>query len=90
MANSCCGSHITSVCSLRGHRTVQPIRRNLYADLDRVRQLAEKEMGDYDREDYEKNMRPFFKPVHAMGIADNTEGIEQGISKGVFFILISE
>jgi hypothetical protein len=61
-----------------------------YADLDRAQQIIEKEMSDYDREEYEKNVRPFLEPAHALGVAANTEGVEQGISKGVFFILISE
>lgn len=61
-----------------------------YADIDRARQLIEKEMDDYDREEYEKNVRPFLEPAHALGVAANNEGVGQGISKGVFFILISE
>ena len=52
--------------------------------------MVEKELDDYDREEYEKNVHPFVKPIHAVGAASSAEGAEQGVSKGAFFILISE
>lgn len=62
----------------------------VYADLDQVRQLVETQMGDFEREDYQKKVRPFLEPMHAFGASASTAGVEQGLSKGVFFILISE
>ncbi|MBN1991201.1 MAG: DUF3352 domain-containing protein [Anaerolineae bacterium] len=62
----------------------------LYADLDQIQRLIEDQLSDYEREDYEKNVRPFITPIHAIGVASSAEGLEQGVSKGVFFILISE
>jgi len=61
-----------------------------YTDLDQLQRLAEGQLSDFEREDYETNVRPFIEPVHAFGAATSTVGVEQGLSKGVFFILISE
>ncbi|MBN1220512.1 MAG: DUF3352 domain-containing protein [Anaerolineae bacterium] len=62
----------------------------MYADFDRVRSVVEDQLSDYEREDYQKNVRPFLVPIHAIGAASSTGGAEQGVNKGSFFILISE
>jgi hypothetical protein len=61
-----------------------------YADLDQLQRLAEGQLSDFEREDYEANVRPFIEPVHALGVAASNVGVEQGLSKGILFILISE
>jgi len=61
-----------------------------YVDTDRIRAVAEKEMSDYDKEEYEQYVRPFVEPIHAVGAAGDKSGFDRGIGKGVFFILISE
>jgi hypothetical protein len=61
-----------------------------YADIDQVQSLIEEQLSDFEREEYEKNGRPFIDPLRAMGFATNTGGLEQGVSKGAFFFLITE
>ncbi len=62
-----------------------------YADVDRIRAVAEGQLSDFDREDYEKYAQPFLAPIRALGAAGQA-GLsrEDGLSKGVFFILISD
>lgn len=62
----------------------------VYADLDEVQQVIESQLDDFGREDYQKNIQPFLEPMHAFGASASTAGVDQGLSKGVLFILISE
>jgi hypothetical protein len=61
-----------------------------YADIDQAQSLIEEQLSDFEREEYEKNGRPFIDPLRAMGFATNTGGLEQGVSKGAFFFLMTE
>jgi hypothetical protein len=62
-----------------------------YGDVDRIRAVAENQLSEFDRETYETNVQPFLVPIRALGAAGQA-GLprEDGLSKGVFFILISE
>jgi len=62
----------------------------VYADVDLGRQLVEDQLSDFEREDYNKNVRPFLEPIRAFGGAASTEGTDRGVSKGSFFFLITE
>jgi hypothetical protein len=62
----------------------------VYADLDQAQRLIEAQMSDFEQENYQKNIRPFLEPMHAFGASASTVGVDQGLSRGVFFILISE
>ncbi|MBE7552760.1 MAG: DUF3352 domain-containing protein [Anaerolineales bacterium] len=62
----------------------------VYADLDQVQQVIEDQLSDFEKEDYQKKVRPFLEPMHALGASASTVGVEQGMSKGAFFVLISE
>jgi hypothetical protein len=62
----------------------------VYANLDHVQQVIEDQLSDFEKEDYQKKVRPFLEPMHALGASASTVGVEQGMSKGTFFILISE
>lgn len=62
----------------------------LYIDFDQLQSLIEGQLGDFEQENYQKNVRPFLEPIHALGAAAGTTGVEQGLSKAVFFVLISE
>jgi hypothetical protein len=62
----------------------------VYADLDQVQQVIEAQMSDFEKEDYQKKVRPFLEPMHALGASASTVGVDQGMSKGTFFILITE
>lgn len=62
----------------------------VYADLDQVQQVIEAQLSDFEKEDYQKKVRPFLEPMHALGASASTGGVDQGMSKGTFFVLISE
>lgn len=62
----------------------------VYADLDQAKQVIEGQLSEFEKEDYQKKVRPFLKPMHALGASASTAGVEQGMAKGTFFILISE
>ncbi len=62
----------------------------MYANLERGRLLIEDQLSDFEREDYEKNVRPFFEPVRAVGMSASSGGVENGLTKGVFFLLLSK
>jgi hypothetical protein len=62
----------------------------LYADIDQIRAVVESQLSDFEREDYETTVQPFLVPVHAFGASANADGVADGVSKGAFFILISE
>lgn len=62
----------------------------MYLDIEHGRQLVESQLADFDREEYDKNVRPFFAPIRAMGVSASNAGVEEGLTKGAFFILITE
>lgn len=62
----------------------------MYVDLEHGRRLMESQLGDPERADYNKNVRPFLEPLHAIGVSVSTEGVEKGVTKGVLFMLLTE
>jgi len=62
----------------------------IYANLDQLRAVMESDLTGSAQTEYETNMKPFLKPVHAIGSAASTEGFDKGVSKGSLFLLISE
>jgi hypothetical protein len=62
----------------------------IYVDLDQAQQVIEGQLSDFEKEDYQKKVRPFLEPMHAFGASASTAGVEQGMAKGTFFVLISE
>ena len=62
----------------------------LYLDIDRLQTMGESQLSDFEREDYETNVRPFIEPIHAAGAAANADATGEGVSKGSFFFLITE
>jgi hypothetical protein len=62
----------------------------VYADLDQAQRVIESQLSDFEKEDYQKKVRPFLEPMHALGASASTAGVDQGMAKGTFFILISE
>jgi hypothetical protein len=61
-----------------------------YVDFDQLQPAIEAQLGEFGQEDYQKKVRPLIEPIHALGAAANTVGVDQGLSKGIFFIMISE
>lgn len=62
----------------------------MYLDVEHGRQMMENQMSDFEREDYDKNVRPFLEPIRAVGVSASNAGVEEGLTKGAFFILITE
>jgi len=62
----------------------------IYANLDQLRAVMESDLTGSAQTEYETNMKPFLKPVHAIGSAASTDGFDKGVSKGSLFLLISE
>ncbi|MDM8527177.1 DUF3352 domain-containing protein [Anaerolineales bacterium HSG24] len=61
-----------------------------YVNFDKLRPLIEDNMSPADKADYDEQARPFLEPVHAMGSANSTEGMDTGVAKGSIFFLITE
>ncbi len=59
-----------------------------YVDIDAVQRLVESEMSEFEREDYENNIRPFIDPLRAFGVASGAP--QDGIQTGTLFLLITE
>ncbi len=63
----------------------------VYADLGHALTLVEANViSDFEREEYEKSVRPFVRPIQAIGVSNSSEGADKGVSRGTVFILISE
>jgi hypothetical protein len=61
-----------------------------YLDVDRARKVIEAQMGEYEQEDYEQEVRPFLEPLHAMGASASADHSTPGVSKTTFFAAISK
>lgn len=61
-----------------------------YIDLDRFQTLMESQLSEFDREEYEQNVRPFLDPVRAVGASAEVAAADSGMTKGRFFFLIKE
>ena len=61
-----------------------------YADIEHIVQIVDSQLSDFEREDYETNVQPFLEPIRAVGASADVGGVEQGISKGTFFVLVTE
>lgn len=59
-----------------------------YIDADAVQRLVEAEMSEFDREEYESNVRPFVEPLRAFGLASGSP--QDGIQTVTMFLLITE
>jgi hypothetical protein len=59
-----------------------------YVDIDAVQRLVESEMSEFEREDYENDIRPFVDPLRALGVASSPP--QDGIQSVTMFLLITE
>lgn len=62
----------------------------MYIDVEHGRQLIESQLADFEREEYDKNVLPFFEPIRAIGVSASNEGVEEGLTTGTFFILMTK
>lgn len=83
---------------LTGDATFQAVQNRLpssttgyfYANVNELQSLMESQMSEFDRQDYEQNVRPFIDPIHALGSANNISNSDNGVSKGSIFFLITQ
>jgi hypothetical protein len=59
-----------------------------YVDIDAVQRLVESEISEFEREDYENDIRPLVDPLRAVGIASGSP--QDGIQTVTMFLLITE
>ncbi len=63
----------------------------IYVDLEHARDLAEAQLDDFTRLDYEESVHPFIEPILAVGLAGDSESINQEeLSKGSLFFLMTQ
>jgi hypothetical protein len=62
----------------------------LYVNLEKIRGITEEQMSPGDAKDYDKEVRPFLEPIQALGVAGDTKGLDQGMSKASWFLLIAD
>lgn len=59
-----------------------------YVDLDAVKRLVEREMSEFEREEYESNVRPFTEPLRAFGLASSRP--KDDVQTATLFLLVTE
>lgn len=59
-----------------------------YVNIDAIQRLVEAEMPEFDREDYENEVRPFIDPIKALGMASGP--VEDDVQTVTLFLLVTE
>jgi len=60
----------------------------VYVNVEAVWRLAYRSMSDYDKENFNEEIRPFLEPIVAIGMGAPPTDPEKGISQGTLFIYI--
>ena len=60
----------------------------VYVNVEAVWRLAYRSMSDYDKENFNEEIRPFLEPIVAIGMGAPPTDPKKGVSQGTLFIYI--